>query len=116
MHPSGGGGGRWGELLIAILGGGGGDVQIVKDSDFINPKYHAPGEQILADRGFTQHEDFAATCSAELPTPAFTKGKNKLPAQDVEMSRKISSVSIHIEERVIGLIKNDLVSFSSGEH
>jgi hypothetical protein len=44
-------------------------------------------------------------CSAELIIPSFTKGKKQLSAKEVETSRKISSVRIHIE-RVIGLKKN----------
>ena len=37
--------------------------------------------------------------------PSFTKGKDQLPAKEVEVSRKIASVQIHIE-RIIGLVKN----------
>ena len=44
-------------------------------------------------------------CGAQLIIPSFTKGKKQLSAQDVEISRKIASVRIHIE-RIIGLIKN----------
>ena len=81
------------------------DVHLVRESGFISNKYHMPGDQILADRGFTLRDDFAAACSAELIIPIFTKGKKQMSAQDVEMSRKISSVRIHIE-RVIGLMRN----------
>lgn len=92
-------------FLSKAWGGRASDVQIVRESDFISPKYHLPGDQILADRGFTLHDDFAASCCAELITPSFTKGKKQLSAQEVELSRSISSVRIHIE-RVIGLMKN----------
>ena len=37
--------------------------------------------------------------------PAFTRGKSQLSAKEVEVSRKIASVTIHIE-RVLGLLKN----------
>jgi hypothetical protein len=44
-------------------------------------------------------------CCLLLIIPSFTKGKKQLSAKEVETSRKISSVRIHIE-RVIGLMKN----------
>ena len=64
-----------------------------------------PGDQILADRGFTLEQDFALDSGSELIIPAFTRGKKQLPAKEIESTRKIASVRIHIE-RVIGLIKN----------
>ena len=64
-----------------------------------------PGDQILADRRFTLKDDFAAGASAELLIPAFTRGKSQLSAKEIEVSRKIASVRIHIE-RVIGLLKS----------
>lgn len=92
-------------FLSKCWGGRASDVKIVRESGFIDSKYHMPGDQILADRGFTLDEDFATICSAQLLTPAFTKGKKQLCAADVEASRKLSSVRNHIE-RVIGLMKN----------
>ena len=81
------------------------DVELVKKSGFICPKLHFPGDQILADRGFILVDEFAAGCSAELIIPSFTKGKKQLSAKEVETTRQIASIRIHIE-RVIGLIKN----------
>jgi hypothetical protein len=92
-------------FLSCAWGGRVSDVEIVRRSGFISTKYHLPNDQILADRGFTLQDDFASVCSAELIIPAFTKGKKQLSAQDVETSRKISNVRIHVE-RVIGLIKH----------
>ena len=92
-------------FLSCAWGGRVSDIEIVRSSGFIDQRYHHPGDQILADRGFTLQDDFASVCGAELIIPAFTKGKKQLSAQDVEISRKISSVRIHIE-RVIGLIKH----------
>lgn len=86
-------------------GGRASDNEIVRESRYISPKYHLPGDQILADRGFTLVDDFAAACGAELIIPAFTKGKSQLSPKDVEVTRKIASVRIHIE-RIIGLLKN----------
>ena len=91
--------------LSKAYGGRASDVQIVRETDFMSSQYHMPGDQILADRGFTLQEEFAAACGVSLLLPAFTKGKSQLSAEEIELSRKISSVRIHIE-RVIGLLKN----------
>jgi hypothetical protein len=81
------------------------DVQLVKQSDFISYKYHHHGDQILADRGFLLEDEFAAGCGVELIIPYFTKGKKQLSAREVEVTRQIASIRVHIE-RVIGLLKN----------
>ena len=41
---------------------------------------------------------------AEVKTPPFTKGKKQLEKQEVDWSRELSIVRIHVE-RVIGLLK-----------
>lgn len=94
-------------FLSKAWGGRASDIDIVRHSRFIEPNMHHPHDQILADRGFTLKDDFAALCSAELITPAFTKGKKQLSAKDVEVSRQLSSVRIHIE-RVIGHMKSKI--------
>ena len=81
------------------------DIQIIRKSGFTTSKYHMPGDQILADGRLTLKDDFAASSSAELLITAFTRGKSQLSAKEVEVTRKIASVRIHIE-RVIGLLKN----------
>lgn len=92
-------------FISKCYGGRASDNQILRESEFASSKYHMPGDQILADRGFTLQDDFAAGSCSLLINPAFTKGKAQLSASDVEKSRNISSVRIHIE-RVIGLLKN----------
>ena len=51
------------------------DIEIVPSSGFIDQKHHQPGDQILADRGYTLEDDFASICGAELHVIilAFTK-------------------------------------------
>ena len=61
-----------------------------------------PGDMVMADRGFTIH-DSVALMHAQLVTPAFTKGKDQLDPIDVEKTRGIVHVRIHVE-RVIGLL------------
>ena len=62
------------------------DIDIVKDSGLISPNLHHHGDQILADRGFTLEDEFAAGCGVELIIPSFTKGKKQLSAKEVEIS------------------------------
>ena len=57
----------------------------------------------MADRGFTCN-DKARMVLAEVKMPPFTKGKKQLEKQEVDWSRELSSVRIHVE-RVIGQLK-----------
>ncbi|XP_068680166.1 uncharacterized protein [Montipora foliosa] len=62
-----------------------------------------PGDVVLADRGF-DIADSVGFHQASLHIPAFTKGKKQLSAEEVEETRKIANVRIHVE-RVIGLVR-----------
>ncbi|XP_065055322.1 uncharacterized protein LOC135683866 [Rhopilema esculentum] len=62
-----------------------------------------PGDLVLADRGFTIEES-VGLYQAKLAIPAFTKGKDQLDPVDVEKTRGIANVRIHVE-RVIGLLR-----------
>ena len=55
----------------------------------------------MADRGF-DITDSVGFCKAPFYIP-FTKGKSLLPEKDVEETKKIANVCIHIEQ-VIGLV------------
>ena len=61
-----------------------------------------PGDTILADRGFDISDSVGLYC-ATLSIPAFTKGKKQLTGIEVEQTRQIANVRIHVE-RVIGAI------------
>ena len=58
----------------------------------------------MADRGFDIEESLALYC-AKVKIPSFTKGKRQLTSLDVEQSRRIAAVRIHVE-RVIGNVQN----------
>lgn len=62
-----------------------------------------PGDVILTERGFDIAESVALFC-ARIKIPAFTKGKKQLSGFEVEQTRRIANVRIHIE-RVIGNIR-----------
>ena len=65
-------------------GGRASDIQIVRESGFTTTHFHMPGDQILADRGFTLQEDFALNSGSEPIISAFTRGKNSF--QSVKLS------------------------------
>jgi len=77
------------------------DKEITIKSGFLN--WIESGDQVLADRGFTVAEE-VATMGGILEIPAFTKGKSQLSASEVDGSRQITNVRIHIE-RVIGRMR-----------
>ena len=62
-----------------------------------------PGDVILADRGFTVHEAAVVFC-VEVKLSPFTKGKKQLSQCEVDRSRQLSHLRIHVE-RVIGVLK-----------
>ena len=70
-----------------------------------------PGDVVLADRGF-DIESSVAVMGAKLNIPAFTRGKSQLTAKEIESTRKIASVRIHVE-RVIGCIRQKYSILSS---
>lgn len=98
------------------------DKHLTEHSDFL--KNLLPGDIVLADRGF-DIADSVGYYGASLKLPAFTRGKNQLLATDVEETRKIANVRIHVE-RVIGLVRRkytilqstlpvELISAKSGD-
>ena len=62
-----------------------------------------PGDIVLADRGFDISES-VGMMQARLHIPAFTKGKDQLSAVEIEETRTIANVRIHVE-RVIGMVR-----------
>ena len=62
-----------------------------------------PGDIVLADRGF-DIADSVGVMQAALHIPAFTKGKSQLSAVEIEQTRTIANVRIHIE-LVIGSVR-----------
>ena len=63
-----------------------------------------PGDTVIADRGFTIGDAVGLYC-AELRIPEFTRGKSQLNQIDVDKTRDLARVRIHVE-RVIGLMRN----------
>ena len=82
-------------------GGRTSDKYLTEKSGILNKLL--PGDLVLADRGFTIAESVMFQ-QAQLTIPAFTKGKDQLDPVDVEKTRGIANVRIHVK-RVIGLLR-----------
>ena len=70
-----------------------------------------PGDVVLADQGF-DIADSVGMRQAKLHIPAFTKGKNQLSALEIEATRTIANVRIHVE-RVIGCVRQKFTILQS---
>ncbi|XP_063067225.1 uncharacterized protein LOC134458738 isoform X1 [Engraulis encrasicolus] len=70
-----------------------------------------PRDVVLADRGFDISESVGLMC-AEVKIPAFTRGHCQLEARDVESTRKLAHLRIHVE-RVIGVVRNKYTLLSA---
>ena len=86
----------------ASWGGRASDKFITENCGILNNLL--PGDHVLADRGFDIEDSVGFYC-AQVKLPAFTKGKAQLSAADVEKSRKLAAMRIHVE-RVISLLRN----------
>uniref|UniRef100_A0A8C1RMT2 THAP-type domain-containing protein n=1 Tax=Cyprinus carpio TaxID=7962 RepID=A0A8C1RMT2_CYPCA len=62
------------------------------------------GDVVLADRGFNIKDSMGMMC-AEVKIPAFTKRRCQLDVKDMEDTRAIAPLRIHVE-RVIGSLRN----------
>ncbi|ROL42305.1 hypothetical protein DPX16_8184 [Anabarilius grahami] len=77
------------------------DKHVMENSGLLNQLL--PGDLVLADRGFDIRDSVGLMC-AEVKTPAFTRGCSQLDAKDVEETRRIAHLRVHVE-RVIGCVR-----------
>lgn len=89
-------------FLSKAYGGRASDKSITERSGVLRLLEH--GDVVLADRGFLIGES-VGLCSATLHIPPFTKGRDQLCSAEVESTRQLANVRIHVE-RVIGLVRN----------
>ncbi|XP_077058646.1 uncharacterized protein LOC143711199 [Siphateles boraxobius] len=78
------------------------DKHVTENSGLLNKLL--PGDLVLADRGFDIRDSVGLMC-AEVKIPAFTRGRCQLDAKDVEETRQIAHLRVHVE-RVIGCVRN----------
>ena len=88
-------------FLSTGWGGRVSNKQISIDSAFFDNI--SMGDCFLADRGFFFKKELASN-GATLKVPNYTKRKSKLSGKEVDTSRQLSNVIIHVE-RVIGPVK-----------
>ena len=88
-------------LVSEAWGGRTSDKYLTENCGFLENLL--PGDMVMADRGFTICESVGLK-QAKLVIPAFTKGKSQLDPVDVERTRGIANVRIHVE-RIIGLLR-----------
>ena len=85
-------------FISPAWGGRVSDKHLTVNSGFLSKLL--PGDIMLADRGFDIAED-VARMQATLQIPAFTNGCLQLLPKDIEDTRRLANVRIHVE-RVIG--------------
>ena len=94
----------WNYVCIQVYGGRTSDNVITCRSGFLDML--EPLDAILADRGFRLDDELMfRNCTLEIP--AFTKGKKQLSAGEVEETRQLSNIRIHVEramERINNVI------------
>ena len=90
-------------------GGRTSDKYVTENSGFLDNIL--PGDVILADRGFAMEESFGLYLGV-LKIPAFTKGKQQLDPIEIENTRGLAAVRIHVE-RVIGYVRKKYTILSS---
>lgn len=82
-------------------GGRASDGHITQTCGFLDQL--RPGDYVLADKGFRLNDQFSIR-GAELLVPAFVVKRQQLHPLEIEKTRKIANVRIHVE-RLIGAVK-----------
>lgn len=85
-------------FVSPLFGGRASDNYITKHSGFLD--YLLPGDEVMADRGFTISEDLCAR-RVKLNIPAFMKGRDQLSEYEVIDTRRIASNRIHVERAIM---------------
>ena len=71
----------------------------------------SPGDVVLTVRGFDV-DDSLALHGATLDIPTYTRGHDQIPVDDVEATRKLANVRIHVE-RIIGAVRQSFQILST---
>ena len=90
-----------------MLGGRVSDKHLTTECGFLRKLL--PGDMVLADRAFDIADELAL-CGVSLSIPSFTKGKDQLSQAEVESSRQLSRLHIHVEGAVGRLMNYSILS------
>ena len=72
------------------------EKEIVNRSGFLKKELWSDGDSVMADRGFTKHDELARV-GVSLNIPAFLGGRDYLTGADVKSSQTIASVRITLK-------------------
>lgn len=89
-------------FISKAFGGRVSDKVITQKSGFLD--LLEANDQVLADRGFLIEEELASR-GATIAMPSFTRGVKQLSMRNVEQSRRLARVRIHVE-RMMERLKN----------
>jgi hypothetical protein len=88
-------------FILEDCGGRTNDKYITEHSNLLDNLI--PGDTVLADRGF-DIKDSVGSMLSKLELPAFTKNRTQLDPIEVEQTRNIANVCIHVQS-VIGKVR-----------
>lgn len=103
-----------GAILFVSIGFGGraSDKEVVKKSGFLN--LIQEGDIILADKGFLIEDEVEAR-NASLKMPSFVRNGGQLHPTEIEQSRDVSRIRIHVE-RIICVLREKFNICSDTAH
>ena len=84
-------------FLSKLWGGSASDKQIVKESGLLN--LLEPGDSVMADKGFLI-QDLLEPLNVSLNIPPKRYSNRQLSRQEVEETRRIAAVRIHVERKM----------------
>ena len=89
------------------------DKEIVNKSGFLKKKLWNDDDSVMADRGFTRHDEIARV-GVLLNITAFLGGRDYLTKAEVKASQTIASVRIHVERatqriKTYSIIRNEIL-------
>ena len=88
------------------------DKEIVNRSGFLKNELWSDGDSVIADRGFTIHDELAPV-RLSLNIPAFLGGRDYLPKAEVKVNQTITFVRIRVEKAIqriktYSIIRNEM--------